>query len=185
MNAVAHRGPDGRGEYLSSEISLGHTRLAILDISKRGKQPMFSPDQNVVCIFNGEIYNFKELRSMYLNEYIFHSNSDAEVIPYLYEKFGIDFVQKLRGVFAIAIYDKRSKLLYLIRDRFGVKPLYYTFQNNTCFFGLPGNPISTAACFRFFVLPLLFKSLGLEPEKPIIAKLKKTLHFGFYHRTLF
>ena len=77
MNAVAHRGPDGRGEYLSSEISLGHTRLAILDISKRGKQPMFSPDQNVVCVFNGEIYNFKELRSMYLNEYIFRSNSDA------------------------------------------------------------------------------------------------------------
>ena len=134
MNAVAHRGPDGRGEYLSSEISLGHTRLAILDISKRGKQPMFSPDQNVVCVFNGEIYNFKELRSMYLNEYRFHSNSDAEVIPYLYEKFGINFIQKLRGVFAIAIYDKRSKLLYLIRDRFGVKPLYYTFQKNTCFF---------------------------------------------------
>ena len=87
---------------------------------------MFSPDQNVVSVFNGEIYNFKELRSMYLNEYIFHSNSDTEVIPYLYEKFGIDFVQKLRGVFAIAIYDKRSKLLYLIRDRFGVKPVYYT-----------------------------------------------------------
>ena len=134
MNAVAHRGPDDRGEYLSSEISLGHTRLAILDTSKRGKQPMFSPDQNVVSIFNGEIYNFKELRSTYLNEYLFHSNSDAEVIPYLYEKFGIEFIHKLRGIFAIAIYDKRSKLLYLVRDRFGVKPLYYTFQKNTCFF---------------------------------------------------
>ena len=134
MNAVAHRGPDDRGEYLSSEISLGHTRLAILDTSKRGKQPMFSPDQNVVSVFNGEIYNFKELRSTYLNEYLFHSNSDAEVIPYLYEKFGIEFIHKLRGIFAIAIYDKRSKLLYLVRDRFGVKPLYYTFQKNTCFF---------------------------------------------------
>jgi len=134
MNAVAHRGPDDRGEYLSSEISLGHTRLAILDTSKRGKQPMFSPDQNVVSVFNGEIYNFKELRSTYLNEYRFHSNSDAEVIPYLYEKFGIEFIHKLRGIFAIAIYDKRSKLLYLVRDRFGVKPLYYTFQKNICFF---------------------------------------------------
>lgn len=134
MNAVAHRGPDDRGEYLSSEISLGHTRLAILDTSKRGKQPMFSPDQNVVSVFNGEIYNFKELRSTYLNEYVFHSNSDAEVIPYLYEKFGIEFIHKIRGIFAIAIYDKRSKFLYLVRDRFGVKPLYYTFQKNTCFF---------------------------------------------------
>ena len=134
MNAVAHRGPDDRGEYLSSEISLGHTRLAILDTSKRGKQPMFSPDQKVVSVFNGEIYNFNELRHKYLNEYLFHSDSDAEVIPYLYEKFGIEFIHKLRGIFAIAIYDKRSKLLYLVRDRFGVKPLYYTFQKNTCFF---------------------------------------------------
>ena len=134
MKAVAHRGPDGRGEYLSPEISLGHTRLAILDTSKRGKQPMFSPDQNVVSVFNGEIYNFKELRNMYLNEYTFHSNSDAEVIPYLYDKFGIDFIDKLRGVFAIAIYDRRLKVLYLIRDRFGVKPLYYTFQEKTLFF---------------------------------------------------
>ena len=134
MKAVAHRGPDGRGEYLSPEISLGHTRLAILDTSKRGKQPMFSPDQNVVSVFNGEIYNFKELRNMYLNEYTFHSSSDAEVIPYLYDKFGIDFIQKLRGVFAIAIYDRRLKVLYLIRDRFGVKPLYYTFQEKTLFF---------------------------------------------------
>ena len=134
MKAVAHRGPDGRGEYLSPEISLGHTRLAILDTSTRGKQPMFSPDQNVVSVFNGEIYNFKELRNMYLNEYTFHSNSDAEVIPYLYDKFGIDFIQKLRGVFAIAIYDRRLKVLYLIRDRFGVKPLYYTFQEKTLFF---------------------------------------------------
>jgi len=134
MNAVAHRGPDDRGEYLSPEISLGHTRLAILDTSKRGKQPMFSPDKNVISVFNGEIYNFKELRNRYLNEYHFHSNSDAEVIPYLYEKFGIEFIHKLRGIFAIAIYDKRSKILYLIRDRFGVKPLYYTFQKNTCFF---------------------------------------------------
>ena len=134
MKAVAHRGPDGRGEYLSPEISLGHIRLAILDTSTRGKQPMFSPDQNVVSVFNGEIYNFKELRNMYLNEYTFHSNSDAEVIPYLYDKFGIDFIQKLRGVFAIAIYDRRLKVLYLIRDRFGVKPLYYTFQEKTIFF---------------------------------------------------
>ena len=134
MNAVAHRGPDGRGEYLSSEISLGHTRLAILDTSYRGKQPMFSPDRKVVSVFNGEIYNFDELRRKYLNEYHFHSGSDAEVIPYLYEKFGIEFIHKLRGIFAIAIYDKRSKFLYLVRDRFGVKPLYYTFQKNTCFF---------------------------------------------------
>ena len=113
MNAVAHRGPDDRGEYLSSEISLGHTRLAILDTSYRGKQPMFSPDRKVVSVFNGEIYNFNELRSKYLNEYHFRSGSDAEVIPYLYEKFGIDFIHKLRGVFAIAIYDARSKFLYL------------------------------------------------------------------------
>ena len=134
MDAVAHRGPDGRGEYSSPDISLGHTRLAILDTSHRGKQPMFTPDRKIVTVFNGEIYNFKDLRRKYLNEYRFQSNSDAEVIPYLYERFGIDFICKLRGIFAIAIYDERSKVLYLIRDRFGVKPLYYTFQKNICFF---------------------------------------------------
>jgi len=134
MDTLAHRGPDGRGKYVSPEISLGHTRLAILDTSNRGNQPMFSPNQNVISVFNGEIYNFKELRRKYLNKYSFNSNSDSEVIPYLYEKFGIDFIHKLRGIFAIAIYDQRSKILYLIRDRFGVKPLYYTFQENICFF---------------------------------------------------
>jgi len=134
MDSVSHRGPDGEGDYIASDITLGHTRLAIMDLSNRGTQPMFSPDKQIISVFNGEIYNFRELRDEYLDKYSFLSNSDSEVIPYLYEQFGIDFIHKLRGIFAIALYDLRSKKLYLIRDRFGVKPLYYSFQGNSCFF---------------------------------------------------
>ena len=132
--SLTHRGPDDRGTYQGDRISLGHTRLSIIDLSSRGAQPMFSPDQSVVVVFNGEIYNFQELKKDYLEDYQFKGNADSEVLPYLYEKLGIQFIHKLRGIFSIALYDKKNKTLFLIRDRFGVKPLYYTFQNGICYF---------------------------------------------------
>ncbi len=134
MSALKHRGPDGEGRFSDGHVSLGHTRLSILDLSNQGVQPMFGRDQSVVVVFNGEIYNFQELRSKELSGFNFHSQSDSEVIPYLYEKFGIGFIEKLRGIFSIALYDSKVGKLYLIRDRFGVKPLYYTIQNNRLYF---------------------------------------------------
>lgn len=127
INLLKNRGPDNDGYFynLDRSIGLGHTRLSILDLSKLGDQPMFSSDGRYVLVYNGEIYNFKELRSE-LNKYFsFKSNSDSEVILYSYIHYGNSFLEKLNGIFALAIYDKKENLLIIARDRFGTKPLYY------------------------------------------------------------
>jgi asparagine synthase (glutamine-hydrolysing) len=121
---VKHRGPDDDGEYSDDFLSLGHRRLSIIDLTASGHQPMFSPDGSIVVVFNGEIYNFKELKSK-ISGYQFLTNSDTEVIIAAYLKWGISFVEQLDGMFAIALYDKREKAIWLIRDRLGVKPIYY------------------------------------------------------------
>lgn len=123
---LKHRGPDGDGVFVAPEVSLGHTRLAILDLSERGKQPMTSADGTVVVSFNGEIYNFRELRAALEKQgYQFRSGSDTEVIVHAYEAWGIDCIKEFNGIFAIALWDAKTKMLYLIRDHVGVKPLYY------------------------------------------------------------
>ncbi len=138
IQTLSHRGPDHIGEYRdilnNFNIFLAHSRLSIIDLSSRGNQPMFSPDKNIVIIFNGEVYNFQKLKQQYLKEYNFRSRTDTEVILYLYDKLGIEFVKELEGDFAIAIYDKKRFKIYLIRDRIGVKPLYYAFVNKTLLF---------------------------------------------------
>ncbi|MCZ6820737.1 MAG: asparagine synthase (glutamine-hydrolyzing) [Calditrichaeota bacterium] len=133
INVLTHRGPDSVGEY-KAEISgkyvfLGHARLSIIDLSAAGAQPMSTSDGKVHIVYNGEVYNFQALREKYLDGYVFRSKTDTEVILYLYHRFGIDFVHKLEGDFAISILDELRKKLYLIRDRVGVKPLYY-FRND-------------------------------------------------------
>lgn len=136
IRAVAHRGPDGEGQYLEYPIALGHKRLAILDVSSLGAQPMHSNNGDWVIVFNGCIYNFKELRENLLRKgYSFRSNCDTEVICEGLTEEGIDFFKKLNGMFAIAAYHKVSKKLYLSRDRFGVKPLYYWFDGSRFAFG--------------------------------------------------
>lgn len=124
--SIKHRGPDDNGFYLDKTFKVGltSTRLSIIGIEE-GKQPKISKDKNVIIFFNGEIFNYKELIAKYLgiNKKI---KSDTEVILQLYLKFGISFLNKLNGMFAISIYDKRKNLLYLIKDRFGIKPLYYS-----------------------------------------------------------
>ncbi len=126
MNAAtAHRGPDAMGAWAGTDITLGHNRLAILDLSPRGAQPMWDAGKEIVIVFNGEIYNFQELRQELANRYTFHSTSDTEVILYAYREWGIDCVKKFNGIFAFALYDTRSRELFLARDHMGVKPLYY------------------------------------------------------------
>jgi asparagine synthase (glutamine-hydrolysing) len=137
--SLQHRGPDSSGEYRETiagkKVCLQHTRLSIIDLSNAGHQPMISNDGTCVIIYNGEVYNFKELKSRFLKGYRFNSQTDTEVILCLYQKLGISFVKELNGDFAIALLDKANSKFYLIRDHFGVKPLYYFIKNGDLFFG--------------------------------------------------
>lgn len=129
-----HRGPDGAGEFLDENIAIGMRRLSIIDLA-HGNQPFFNKRRSVTVVCNGEIYNYKELRSeLQAKGHVFTTNSDVEVIPFLYDEHGIEFVHKLNGMFAIALYDKDKKQLYLIRDRLGIKPLYYALSRNELIF---------------------------------------------------
>lgn len=127
--AIAHRGPDGQGLHVdaASGVALGHTRLAILDLSEAGRQPMASADGAVVLVFNGEIYNFRELRQeLEAGGATFLGHSDTEVVLALYRRDGLAMLPRLNGIFALALYDRHSGELVLARDALGVKPLYYT-----------------------------------------------------------
>src|SRR3990167_3986912 len=123
--ATRHRGPDGTGIFLDDKISLGHNRLSIIDLSDAAAQPMTSADGNLVIIFNGEIYNFKELKHELAGSYNFKTSSDTEVILAAYQKWGYGTVKKFNGIFAFAIWDKLKQELFLARDHIGIKPLYY------------------------------------------------------------
>jgi asparagine synthase (glutamine-hydrolysing) len=129
---INHRGPDDCGYFSDTHISLGHRRLSILDLSENGHQPMFSSDKRYVIVFNGEIYNHKELRSELSLSFPFQSTSDTETILYGYIAYGTAVFAKLNGIFALAIYDTFTKELVIARDQFGVKPLYY-YSNNGVF----------------------------------------------------
>ena len=124
---IKHRGPDAQGYYVKGDVALGQRRLSIIDI-EGGKQPMFSKDEKLVVVFNGEIYNYKELKSE-LSDYPFQTNSDTEVLLYGYKEWGSELPKHLRGMFAFALYDIENKTLFCARDPFGIKPFYY-YQNN-------------------------------------------------------
>ena len=129
-NIIRHRGPDGEGMFIDKNIGLGHRRLAIIDLSDAAAQPMFNENKKIVLVYNGEIYNFMSLRKELIRKgHKFISKSDTEVILHGYEEEGINFINKLNGLFAFALWDKRKKELYLARDRYGIKPLYY-FKND-------------------------------------------------------
>lgn len=123
---LAHRGPDQEGEYCAEGISLGHRRLSIIDLSEKGRQPICNEDRTVWLVANGEIYNFQELRrELEQQGHRFTSQSDSEVIVHAYEEYGPEAVDRLRGMFAFALYDSTKRRLLLVRDRMGIKPLYY------------------------------------------------------------
>jgi asparagine synthase (glutamine-hydrolysing) len=132
---IIHRGPDDEGIYAQGGVGLGMRRLSIIDLSG-GHQPIHNEDQSVWVVFNGEIYNFVELRRDLENHgHHFYTNTDTEVIVHLYEELGSEFVAKLRGMFAIAIYDERKSKLLLARDRLGIKPLHYALEKGRLLFG--------------------------------------------------
>ena len=135
MNVItAHRGRDGQGVYVGKGISLGHNRLSIIDVDKRSDQPMKNNAGDKVIVFNGEIYNYRELKKELSGSYQFHTESDTEVILAAYEKWGHGAIKKLSGIFAFAIWDETNGELILARDHVGVKPLYYYLDGDQIIF---------------------------------------------------
>lgn len=131
---IKHRGPDGDGYFIDGDVALGHRRLSIIDLSS-GDQPMFNEDGSVVTVFNGEIYNYQELKEELIAlGHDFKTKSDTEVLVHGYEEWHTDLPKHLRGMFAFAIYDKNKNEVFLARDNFGIKPLYYAKMNDTFMF---------------------------------------------------
>jgi len=172
MDSINHRGPDDRGVFESKYLSLGHVRLSILDLTSHGHQPM--QYDNLSMVYNGEVYNFKEIRDELIEYgYDFVSDTDSEVILKAYHKWGIKAVDKFIGMFAIAIYNQTSLELTLIRDRVGVKPLYYYFDGVDFVFGSELRPImdyfrdikkleiSKDALFEYFKIGYISSNLSI------------------------
>lgn len=135
-NVLSHRGPDGEGFWSHSCVGFGHRRLAIIDLSPAGHQPMQNEDATLSIVFNGEIYNFQEIRALLESKgYRFRSRTDTEVVLYSYQEWGRECVTRFNGMFAFAIWDDRACELFLARDRYGIKPLYYYFRNGVFLFG--------------------------------------------------
>ena len=166
-DAIAHRGPDGEGQWCEGAVGLGHRRLAILDLSAAAQQPMISADQRYVLVYNGEIYNFAELRGALQQEgYQFRSRSDTEVVLYALAAWGVAALTRFNGMFALALWDRTAQRLLLARDRYGIKPLYYAQQDGNLAFGseqkailaLPGfrRVLDTAALLEYFTFQNLF-----------------------------
>ena len=131
---IEHRGPDGEGYFFEGDVALAHRRLSIIDLST-GNQPMFNEDDSIVTVYNGEIYNYVELRETLVKAgHKFKTKSDTEVLVHGFEEWGTDLPKYLRGMFAFAIYNKNTKELFLARDNFGIKPLYYTVMDGTFMF---------------------------------------------------
>ena len=133
---IRHRGPDAGGTYVDDAVALGHRRLSIIDVSEQGNQPLFNDDRSLVLIFNGEIYNYQELRAELAEMgYTFRTQTDSEVLIHGYAAYGTDLLPKLRGMFSFVIWDVKQKTLFGARDFFGIKPMYYAEMNGTFLFG--------------------------------------------------
>lgn len=156
-DSLAHRGPDDQGLFIDKNIGFGHRRLSILDVSVAGHQPFLSDDARYVMVYNGEIYNYKEFYpELKSSGYDIKTNSDTEVLLKLYQLYGLKMLSRLNGMFAFAIWDKLEKKLTVVRDRMGVKPLYYSIYNETFYFASEQKALFTAG------VPLKIADEGLQ-----------------------
>ena len=148
-DAIAHRGPDGEGQWIEGNVGIGHRRLAIIDLSPAGHQPMISTDHRYVLSFNGEIYNFRELRTeLEAAGYWFRSKTDSEVVLHGLAHWGTDALLRFNGMFALALWDRKGTRLMLARDRYGIKPLYYAQQGHSFAFGSEQKAITAQPDFQ-------------------------------------
>jgi len=132
---LAHRGPDANGTYFDNIVGLAHRRLSIIDLSKEANQPMFNENRNLVIVYNGEIYNYLHLKEILIKcGHEFRSNSDTEVILHAYEEWGVNCLTHFNGMWAFALWDNKKEILFCARDRFGIKPFYYTFDKKSLIF---------------------------------------------------
>lgn len=163
-NALVHRGPDQDGVYTDEQVSLAHRRLSIIDLSRHGRQPMSNEDGSVWVTYNGEIYNFPELReTLEAKGHAFRSRTDTEVIVHAYEEYGPDCVTRFNGMFAFALWDKNKRELILARDRLGIKPLYYYLNNQKLIFASEIKAILQASDVEREVNPqALYHYIGYE-----------------------
>jgi asparagine synthase (glutamine-hydrolysing) len=135
-DVITHRGPDQDGVWCNEKVSLGHRRLSIIDLTEAGRQPMGNEDGTVQVVFNGEIYNFAEIKEdLEAKGHVFKGHSDTEVIAHGYEEYGFDIALKFNGMFSFALWDEKKKRLWIVRDRIGIKPLYYYFKEGRFVFG--------------------------------------------------
>ncbi len=186
MDAVAHRGPDGEGLYTDGSVGIGHRRLAIIDLSNAGHQPMATPDGRYVLSYNGEVYNFRELRlELEAAGYRFRSNTDTEVVLNAFAAWGKSCVRRFNGIFAFALWDTVERELLLARDRFGAKPMYVWQSADTFLFGSEIKAILAHSAYRpsmdceglyeyltfqnFFTDRTLFKDVRLLPAAHILT----------------
>lgn len=171
-DAIAHRGPDGEGHYTDGAVGLGHRRLSIIDLTDAARQPMMNETGDIALIYNGEIYNFKALRAeLEARGHRFRSAADSEVVIHGYEEWGADCLTRFNGMFAFALWDRPQQRLWLARDRYGVKPLYYWTDGRTLAFGseikaLRQHPrftarVDRAALLEYFTFQNLFTSRTL------------------------
>ena len=151
-DTMIHRGPDDSGEEIypirnGYQVGLAQRRLSIMDLSPLGHQPMHSANGRISVVYNGEIYNFQELKEE-LKDYPFRSTCDTEVIIAAYLKWGIDCISRLNGMFAICIFDREDDTVYLVRDRIGKKPLYYELSDGNLIFGSELKPLMAREGFQ-------------------------------------
>ena len=172
LSTLNERGPDGRGKFVSENVCFGHTRLAVRDI-EHGKQPWFSPDRTCALVYNGEIYNEHELRSELSDFHTFRTACDTEVIMAAYQRWGTNAVHRFRGMFAIAVYDFNRKRLWLVRDRLGVKPL---------FFSKIANQLVFASSIRTI---LSHPSFSKQPDWQVASHFLTTTRLSMGRRTIY
>ena len=158
-DAINHRGPDSEGQWIDGNVGLGHRRLSIIDLSPAGHQPMISLEHRFVLSYNGEVYNFKELRAeLEAAGYWFRSQTDSEVVLTALSHWGVKALDRFNGMFALALWDRKERTLLLARDRYGIKPLYVSLQNNIFAFGSEQKAILTRPDFtRKLDLPALLE----------------------------
>jgi asparagine synthase (glutamine-hydrolysing) len=175
-----HRGPDGGGNFVDGQIGLGHRRLSIVDVS-HGGQPMFNEDKSLVIIYNGEVYNHADYREeLEAKGHIYQTHCDTETIIHLYEEYGERCVEKLRGMFAFAIWNRTKKELFIARDRLGVKPLYYVHdEQGNLFFGSEIKTILEASAVKpelnYNALPDQFANHGTSKDETLFVGVKRLL----------